>query len=104
MYEYVGACMSRSFTVRLPDYLFEKMKRYREVNWSEVVRKAIEDYIQQLEESNKIETSMELLDRLASLGVSRENLEPLPYEEELRLYKFLRRLEWKRVDSSIQAQ
>ena len=37
--------MSVSFTVRISRELYEKMKRFREINWSEVVRKAIEEYI-----------------------------------------------------------
>ncbi len=96
--------MSVSFTVRLPKHLVEKMRKYREVNWSEVIRKAIENYLNQLEESKLEESGAELLERLSRSGVDRRDLEPLPYEEEIRLCESTRRLEWERLGSSIQAQ
>ncbi|RLE53635.1 MAG: hypothetical protein DRJ30_06610 [Candidatus Methanomethylicota archaeon] len=32
-------------TIRIPRELKEKMKKYREINWSEVVRRALEERI-----------------------------------------------------------
>jgi len=37
-----------NFTVRVPRKLYERMKRHSEVNWSEVVRRAIEEYLERL--------------------------------------------------------
>ncbi len=96
--------MSASFTVRLPRKLMEKMKKYREVNWSEVVRRAIESYIKRLEESRNRESSSELLERLQDLGVKVNELQPKPIEEEIKLYEKMREIEWKRLNSMIQVQ
>jgi len=96
--------MSASFTVRLPRKLMEKMKKYREVNWSEVVRRAIESYIKRLEESRNRESSSELLERLQDLGVKVNELQPKPIEEEIKLHRKMREIEWKRLNSMIQVQ
>jgi len=37
--------MVRNSTIRLDEKTEEEMRKYPEVNWSEVVRKAIKDYI-----------------------------------------------------------
>ena len=45
-------------TIRIPRELREKMKKYEEVNWSEVVRKALEEEIriqERIEATNKID-------------------------------------------------
>ncbi len=78
--------MSVNFTVRLPKELAEKMRRCREVNWSEVVRAAIEEHLRRLEELRTEEPTSEVLERLRRLGISREDLLPMPLavEEELR--------------------
>jgi len=36
-------------TISIPDELSKKMKRHSEVNWSEVVRKALTTYVNKLE-------------------------------------------------------
>jgi len=78
--------VSVNFTVRLPKELAEKMRRCREVNWSEVVRAAIEEHLRRLEELRTEEPTSEVLERLRRLGISREDLLPMPLavEEELR--------------------
>jgi predicted transcriptional regulator len=37
--------MTKNLTIRLDDETAKKMEKYREVNWSEVARKAINKYI-----------------------------------------------------------
>jgi predicted transcriptional regulator len=37
--------MTKNLTVRIDDETAKKMEKYREVNWSEVARKAINKYI-----------------------------------------------------------
>ena len=96
--------MSANFTVRLPKRLIEKMRKHREVNWSEVVRRSIEEYLKRLEELSDTEDAATLLGRLEKLGVRREDLEPLPADEEKKLYREMVRKEWRRVDYSTQAQ
>ena len=73
------------------------MKKYKEINWSEVVRRSIEEYIRKLEETRTVADANELLDELKSLGISPEELEPLNYDEEMKHYKELGEREWKRL-------
>jgi len=37
--------MPRNISIYVPDTLLKKMKQYQEVNWSEIARTAIEDYV-----------------------------------------------------------
>jgi trehalose-6-phosphatase len=39
------------FTVRLPRKLYERVKKHREINWSVVVRRSIEEYLGRIEGS-----------------------------------------------------
>ncbi|BEP17290.1 hypothetical protein PYJP_06420 [Pyrofollis japonicus] len=52
------------------------MRRHREINWSEVVRKAIEEYLQRLGEAKRVEAPGELVEKLRELGLSAGDLEP----------------------------
>jgi predicted DNA-binding protein len=96
--------MSVSFTVRISRELYEKMKRFREINWSEVVRKAIEEYIERLEEGEKAVLAKKVVEELVRMGVDVEKLKPLSPEEEDKLYKELRERTWERIKSMIQVQ
>jgi Arc/MetJ-type ribon-helix-helix transcriptional regulator len=42
--------MSVNFTVRIPKKLAERMRKHSDVNWSEVVRRSIEEHLRMLEE------------------------------------------------------
>ena len=79
------------------------MKLFREVNWSEVVRKAIEEYIRRLEEGEKIVPAEALMEEIMRMGVSPSDLEPMSGETEEHLYRSLREKKWRRVESTIQA-
>jgi len=46
--------MAKNITLSIPDELHEKMKKMSEIKWSEIVRRAIEQRIIDLEEMNKI--------------------------------------------------
>ena len=96
--------MSVNITVRVPRWLAERMKRHREVNWSEVVRRSIEEYLRRLDEARRLETPGELLEELRRLGVGPEDLEPLPPDTEEEYYGRMVAGEWKRVRSTTQAQ
>jgi len=96
--------VSVNYTVRIPKELAKKMRKYREINWSEVIRKSIEDYIRRLEETKVIETNEEILERLSELGISKEDLVEYDIEEERRIYREMVKKEWKRVKSTIQVQ
>lgn len=47
MWEHV--MVSENLTVRIPRELRERMRKHPEVRWSEVVRRAIEDFLDRLE-------------------------------------------------------
>jgi len=80
--------MSTEFTVRIPSSLAEKMRKYR-VDWSEVIRKAIEEHIRMLE-GRKAVPAEEVLEELIKDGIKSEDLEPLPPERERELYRRMR--------------
>ena len=82
----------------------EKMRKYREINWSEVVRKSIEEYLQRLEETRTVESPAELLKELREAGVSPSDLKPLPPSEEEKLQREMVRREWQRLDYTTQAR
>jgi Arc/MetJ-type ribon-helix-helix transcriptional regulator len=93
--------MSVNFTVRIPKKLAERMRKHSEVNWSEVVRRSIEEHLRMLEEIKYREYSSELVERL---GVLIDDLKPMSADEEMKLYEVMREREWKRLSSMTQAQ
>lgn len=95
--------MSVTFTVRIPRRLAEKMKRYSEINWSEVVRKSIEEYIERLEESRTVVRASELLEDLVEEGLDPSLLKPFDAETEEKLYREMGGAEWRRL-STIRAR
>ncbi len=95
--------MSKNFTVRLPEDLIEAMRRHKEVNWSQVIRDSIVEYLKKLDEMERIEDSNLVLERIKKLGVKVEALRPLDYEAELKLYRKMVLREWRRIDYTTQA-
>jgi Arc/MetJ-type ribon-helix-helix transcriptional regulator len=93
--------MSVNFTVRIPKKLAERMRKHSEVNWSEVVRRSIEEHLRMLEEIKYREYSSELVERL---GVLIDDLKPMSADEEMKLYEMMREREWRRLSSMTQAQ
>jgi len=96
--------VSVSFTVRIPRKLYERMKWHSEVNRSEVVRRAIEEYLERLERSELAVPSERVVEELLNMGVSPSSLRPMSPEEEEKLYGELRRRTWERARSTIQAR
>jgi len=92
--------MSVDFTVRIPRSLMEKMKRYSEINWSEVVRKSIEEYIRRLEEGRTEVPAEEVVEELLRRGVSEEDLEQHSVDRELEFYRRIRDVEWERLSTT----
>jgi len=90
-----------NFTVRIPKKLAERMRKHSEINWSEVVRRSIEEYLRMLEGIKYREHSEELIERL---GVSKDDLRPMSADEEMKMYELMREREWKRLSSMTQAQ
>jgi hypothetical protein len=62
------------FTVRLPRKLYERVKKHREINWSVVVRRSIEEYLGRIEGSIVEESSESILEELLKRGVTTESL------------------------------
>ena len=89
-----------NITLSIPDDIYEKMKEYSEVKWSEVARKAIVDYIKKLEETKTEITTQELLKELGD--DFKKILSELSIEKAVKGYKKMRDAEWKRT-STIQA-
>jgi trehalose-6-phosphatase len=80
------------------------MKKHGEINWSEVVRRSIEEYLERLEGSIVEEPSENIIEELLKRGITLEELKPLNLGEEERLHKELRDRTWERTRSTIQAQ
>jgi len=90
-----------NITVSVPKDLYEKMKRYSEVKWSEVVRKALTEYIGRLEVMERgVVSSDELADLLRE---SKLDVSSISLEKAMEYYERMRELEWKR-SSTIQAR
>lgn len=87
-----------NITISVPQELYDKMKRYSEVRWSEVVRKALTEYVGRLEiVEGGIVSSEKLLERLkaADLDVSCVDL-----KKAVELYEKGGKLEWKRLSTT----
>lgn len=81
-----------NITLSLPDDVRERMRKYPEIKWSEVVRRAILEYLDKLMGSETLDSShyAELAKRI---GV---NLESISLDKAEEHYKKMRDLEWKR--------
>jgi len=89
-----------NITLSVPEEVYRRMKRRRDVKWSEVAREAIVERLERLEGPVGFSTSSSDLARLiAKSGV---NLNDVPVDEAIRYYKKTRELEWRRT-STIQA-
>lgn len=86
-----------NITLSIPEQLYRKMKKHKEIKWSEVIRKAIADYIKRLEES-KLEISTD--DLLKELGIA-EELNEINIEKAAEYYKKMREEEWRRFTTQV---
>jgi hypothetical protein len=86
-----------NITLSIPNEVHLKMKMHKEIRWSEVVRRAIIDYIGKLEEKGSEITTKDLLEELGD--DFRKNLNDLSFEKAEKEYKKMRDAEWKRVSS-----
>jgi post-segregation antitoxin (ccd killing protein) len=87
-----------NITVSIPEELYNKMKKYSEVKWSEVVRKALAEYIGRLEVRERGVISS---DKLAeTLRAANLDLSSISLEKAIEYYKKARELEWKRLSTT----
>ncbi len=86
-----------NITLSIPNEVHFKMKMHKEIRWSEVVRRAITEFMGKLEEKGSEMTTKELLEELGD--DFRKNLSELSFEKAEKEYKKMRDAEWKRVSS-----
>lgn len=82
-----------NITLSIPDEIYKKMKKYREVRWSEVARKAIVEYLKKLEGEFKMSTE-ELLEELGEEFA--KDLSAISFEKAVEWYEKMRETEWRR--------
>ena len=87
-----------NITISISDELCEKMKRHSEVKWSEVVRKALSNYVDRLEivESGVVPMK-KLAKKLKDSGVDASRID---LEKAISYYDEGKKLEWKRLSTT----
>jgi len=91
-----------NITISIPEELYKKMKKYSEVKWSEVVRKALADYVWRLEVVERGVVPSERLTEL--LREANLDLSTVSLEKALEHYEKVREAEWKRLQFTTQAR
>lgn len=84
-----------NITLSIPNEVHVKMKMHKEIRWSEVVRRAITEYMEKLEEKGSEITTKDLLEELGD--DFRKSLNELSFEKSAKGYKKMRDAQWKRV-------
>jgi predicted CopG family antitoxin len=87
-----------NITLSIPDDIYKKMKKHREVKWSEVVRRAILEYLKRIEEGGFEMTTKELLKELGE--EFKKSLEELSIAKAIEGYEKARDAEWKRISTT----
>jgi len=83
-----------NITLAIPDDIYRKMKKHKEIKWSEIARQAIIDYLKKLEEGGFKMSTKELLEEMDD--EFRKNLNDLSFEKAVEGYEKMRDAEWKR--------
>jgi metal-responsive CopG/Arc/MetJ family transcriptional regulator len=87
-----------NITISIPEELYGKMKRYSEVKWSEVVRKALTEYVGRLE---IVEGGIVSSEKLAvMLKDSNLDVSCVDLDKAVEYYEKGRKLEWKRLSTT----
>jgi metal-responsive CopG/Arc/MetJ family transcriptional regulator len=87
-----------NITVSIPEDLYGKMKKYSEVKWSEVVRKALIEYIGRLEVIERgVICSEDLAGMLKASGL---DVSSISLEKAIKFYAKAREFEWKRLSTT----
>ena len=89
-----------NITISIPEGLRKKMKRHSEIKWSEVVRKALTNYVDQLEVAEGGVVSAETLSQ--KLKEEGADVSTIDLDKAIEYYEEGRKLERKRL-SMIQA-
>jgi len=81
-------------TLSIPEDVYKRMNEHKGIRWTEVVKRAIVDYISRLEEG-KLEVTTEVL--LEELGREFANeLTEISIEDAMGFYDKMREKEWRR--------
>jgi len=87
-----------NITISIPEALHKKMKKYSEVKWSEVIRKALTEYVNKLEiMKREVLSSEELAEMLKEFDI---DVSSIDLEKAIRHYERARELEWKRSSTT----
>jgi predicted CopG family antitoxin len=87
-----------NITVSIPQELYNKMKRYSEVKWSEVVRRALVEYVGRLEVVERgVVSSEDLASMLKESGL---DVGSVGLDEAVKCYEKARDAEWKKLPST----
>jgi Arc/MetJ-type ribon-helix-helix transcriptional regulator len=87
-----------NITVSIPKKLHEKMKKHTEVKWSEVVRKALVDYLNRLENlEGGTAPAQNLREKLDASGL---DVSEVDLDKAIEVYEKGRMMEWKRLSST----
>lgn len=81
-------------TISIPEDLHNKMRKYSEVKWSEVVRKALIEYIGHLEAKERRVVSSDELSEM--LKMAQLDVASITLDKAVEYYERARELEWKR--------
>ncbi len=78
----------------IPDEVYLRLKMHREIRWSEVIRRAIIEFVEKLEKGNSEMTT----NLLKELGDDfRKSLNELSFEKAAKGYEMMKDAEWKRI-------
>ena len=87
-----------NITISIPPELCEKMKKHSEVKWSEVVRKALANYVDRLDiVEGGVVPMKKIAKKLQESGV---DISSLNLEQTIKYYEEGRKLEWKRLSTT----
>jgi hypothetical protein len=96
-YVYTHTDVMANITLSVPEEVYRRMKKRRDVKWSEVAREAIIERLERLEGPIGFSASTSALARLiAKSGV---NLGEVSVQEAIRYYRKMRELEWQRTST-----
>jgi hypothetical protein len=87
-----------NLTVSISQELCEKMKLHSEVKWSEVVRKALANYLERLEivEGGVVQMK-KLAKKMKDSGI---DVSKIDLDKAVEFYEEGRKLEWKRLSTT----
>jgi hypothetical protein len=87
-----------NITISISQELCEKMKRHSEVKWSEVIRKALSNYVDRLEIAENGAIPMKKLSkRLKDSGI---DVSKIDLEKAVEYSQEGRKLEWNRLSTT----